>query len=372
MNLELHVIQNVAPANLNRDDTGAPKDAMFGGYRRARVSSQAWKRAVRQSFSTDFSADELAWRTKRLVEQVSDVLVGQGKDREQAEVVASGVLVAGGAGIDEKTHQTKVLWLVARSSIEVLVALSNEYWDDLVSGKKLSADASKAIKKSVVDKVVGARSVDIALFGRMLTDAPDGGTVDAAVQVAHALSTHAVDTEFDYFTAVDDLIPDEESGAGMLGTVEFNSACLYRYACVDTQQLLANLDGDIDLAKRASEAFAKGFVTVMPTGKQNTFAAHNPPAAALLVVRESGSWNLANAFADPVRTGRQGDLVGESCKRLAAHWNDLVAMYGDPAQLLAIATLPSLVDSFANVEGAQFGSLDESVALTADALAAQG
>lgn len=371
MNLELHVIQNIAPANLNRDDTGAPKDALFGGYRRARVSSQAWKRAVRQSFSTVFSEDELAWRTKRLVDQVCDVLVAQGKDRELAEKVATGILIAGGAGIDEKTHRTKVPWLVARSSVQVLVALCNEYWDDLVSGKKLSADVSKAIKKSVVDSVVGARSVDIALFGRMLTDAPDGGTVDAAAQVAHALSTHAVDTEFDYFTAVDDLIPDEESGAGMLGTVEFNSACLYRYACVDSEQLLVNLDGDIELAKRAIEAFAKGFVTVMPTGKQNTFAAHNPPAAALLVVRKSGSWNLANAFADPVRTGRQGDLVGESCKRLADHWTDLVAMYGNPAQVLAIATLHSLAENFADVTDAQFGSLDESVVLAADALTAQ-
>ena len=371
MILELHVIQNVAPANLNRDDTGAPKDAMFGGYRRARVSSQAWKRAVRQSFSTDFSADELAWRTKRLVDQVADVLVEHGKEREESKKVASGVLAAGGAGIDEKNHQTKVLWLVARSSIGVLVGLCNQYWDDIASGKKLSADVAKAIKESVVDKVVGARSVDIALFGRMLTDAPKGGTVDAAVQMAHALSTHAVDTEFDYFTAVDD-IPGEQSGAGMIGTVEFNSACLYRYACVDSEQLLANLDGDMELARRAIEAFAKGFVTVMPTGKQNTFAAHTPPAAALMVARQSGSWNLSNAFADPVRTGRQGELVKDSCQRLVAHWNDLVAMYGNPAQVLAVATLPSMVDIFDDLQGAQFGPLGESVVLVADALEMQG
>jgi CRISPR system Cascade subunit CasC len=361
MNLELHVIQNVAPANLNRDDTGAPKDAVFGGYRRARVSSQAWKRAIRQSFSTQFTADELAWRTKRLVDEVVDQLQAAGRDPEKAKEVAAAVLTAGGAGIDDKTGRTKVLWLVARRSIDVLAKLCVDYWDVLSTGKKLNREQTKTIKQTVVDEVVGSKTVDIALFGRMLTDAPDGGTVFAAAQVAHAISTHAVDTEFDYFTAVDDLLPDEESGAGMLGTIEFNSACFYRYACLDAGMLVDNLDGDEELARRAALAFAKDFVTVMPTGKQNTFAAHNPPAAALLVAREAGSWSLANAFADPVKTGRRDDLVRGSCERLATHWVELVAMYDNPATLVVLATLPSLADCFGTLADAQNGSLDEAI-----------
>ena len=372
MNLELHVIQNIAPANLNRDDTGAPKDALFGGYRRARVSSQAWKRAIRRAFATEFSDDELAWRTKRLVDQVAEQLVERGRDLDAATTAAAAVLSAGGAGIDEKTLQTKVLWLVARRSTTALADLCERHWDEVTSAKKLSSDTAKSIKKEVAEKIVGARSVDIALFGRMLTDAPDGGTVDAAAQVAHALSTHAVATEFDYFTAVDDLIPDEESGAGMIGTVEFNSACLYRYACVDWEQLLDNLDGDLDLATRGVTSFATAFVTAMPTGKQNTFAAHNPPAAAFFVTRHHGSWNLANAFADPVRTGRQGDLVKESCARLAVHWNDLVSMYGNPAEALALAALPSVRDTFGEIDDVEIGTLHEAVREAVAALVAQG
>ncbi|MHB1504469.1 MAG: type I-E CRISPR-associated protein Cas7/Cse4/CasC [Acidimicrobiales bacterium] len=372
MNLELHVIQNIAPANLNRDDMGAPKDAFFGGYRRARVSSQAWKRAVRHSFAANFSDEELAWRTKWLVNQVAEALVQQGRDRDTATSVAAAVLAAGGASIDERTRQTKVLWLVARRSVEVLADLCSRYWDEVASENRLNARTANTIKKAVVEKVVGARSVDIALFGRMLTDAPDGGTVDAAAQVAHALSTHAVVTEFDYFTAVDDLIPDGELGAGMIGTVEFNSACLYRYACVDWGQLVTNLYGDRDLATRAVEAFATAFVTAMPTGKQNTFAAHNPPAAAVFVTRTSGSWNLANAFADPVRVGRQTDLVKESCARLAAHWNELVSMYGNPAQAVTFAALPSVREAFSGIDGAQPATLDQAVRVASAALAAQG
>ena len=390
MILEAHVIQNVAPANLNRDDTGAPKDAVFGGYRRARVSSQAWKRAVRQSFATEFGEDELAWRTKRLVDQVAEKLTASGRNLEQARKVAVAVLVAGGAGIDKKTGYTKVLWLVARKSIDALVKLCEAHWDALegILGvlDELSADDAANAKKYVgavkevlgedyrvvqqviVKDVVGKRAVDIALFGRMLTDVPDGGTVDAAVQVAHAISTHSVDTEFDYFTAVDDLLPNEESGAGMLGTVEFNSACFYRYACLDTAQLVGNLDGDGALARRAALAFVTAFVTVMPTGKQNTFAAHNPPAAALLVARKSGSWNLANAFADPVRATRNADLVAASCERLAGHWAELVAMYGNPATALGLASLPSLIGKFAPLDEAQQAPLGEVAEALVDAV----
>jgi len=384
MIIEAHVIQNVVPANLNRDDTGAPKDAVFGGYRRARVSSQAWKRAVRQSFATEFGEDELAWRTKRLVDKIVERLAASGRDPEQAKKAAIAVMSIGGAQFEEKDNQvtdrTKVLWFVARSSIDAIVGLCEEHWDalatvslerpaktrqnrsrrqDLTDGAGLSDKDRAVIKTAVKTGVIGAKTVDISLFGRMLTDAPDGGTVEASVQVAHAISTHRIDAEFDYFTAVDDLVPDDETGAGMIGTVEFNSACLYRYACLDTTQLLINLGGDIEIAQRAAKAFLLGFVTAMPSGKQNTFAAHNPPAAALLVVRASGSWNLANAFADPVRATNNTDLVAASCERLAGHWAELVVMYGNPATALGLASLPSLKDKFAPLGKVQYASLGE-------------
>lgn len=362
MNIELHVIQNVAPANLNRDDTGAPKDAVFGGYRRARVSSQAWKRAIRTSFATAFSDDELAWRTRRLVDEAADRLVASGREPEAARKAVASLLEQGsGAKVDEKTGHTAVLWLVSRRAADTLAKLCEDRWDALSSAKKLSAGEKKVVTAAIENDVVGSRAVDIALFGRMLTDAPERGTVFAASQVAHAISTHVVETDFDYFTAVDDLLPSEESGAGMVGTVEFNSACFYRYACLNTEQLVANLSGDVDLARRGAAAFSKGFISVMPTGKQNSFAAHNPPAVALVITRASGSWNLANAFAKPIRPRRDGDLVRLSCEALARHWGDLTAMYGNPASAIGVACLLPLNDVFEPLEGVDIGPVDETV-----------
>jgi CRISPR system Cascade subunit CasC len=343
--LELHVIHNVAPANLNRDDTGAPKEAFFGGCRRARVSSQSWKRAIRRSFAPSFGKHELAWRTRRLVERTAETLAQRGRDPEQAGLVATKALRAAGAKVDEKTGQSAVLWLVAKGAVENLAKICEDHWDKLAVDR-VPAETERAIRNLVATNVVGVPAVDIALFGRMLTDVPEGGTVEAAVQVAHAISTHAVDSEFDYFTAVDDLMPEDESGAGMLGTVEFNSACFYRYATLDTTQLVGNLVGNEELARRAASAFATSFVTVMPTGKQNTFAAHNPVSATVAITRLTGSWNLANAFVEPVRPGHSGNLVRLSCEALARYWDEVCQVYGNPASSMGLACEASLAETF--------------------------
>ena len=334
MIIETHIIQNVAPANLNRDDTGAPKDAVFGGYRRARVSSQAWKRAVRQAFKVDFAPDELSVRTRRLGHQIATLLEADNYDPEQAEQLSKSVLELAGATVAQD-GRSQTLWFVPSAAAGVLAELAKAHSEALAGAGKVPDATAKSVKAAVQSQVINARAVDLALFGRMLTDAPDGGTVDAAVQVAHALSTHTVDVEFDYFTAVDDLLPSDEVGAGMIGTIEFNSACLYRYAALNVTQLAENLDGDLDLTARATASFLTNFVTAMPTGKQNTFAAHNPPSAVVFVSRDAGTWNLANAFVDPVRAAPGRDLVTQSCERLARHWQDLVAMYGDPATHVA-------------------------------------
>jgi CRISPR system Cascade subunit CasC len=161
----------------------------------------------------------------------------------------------------------------------------------------------------------------------MLADLPDRN-VDAASQVAHALSTHQVSIEFDFYTAVDDLRPEDTEGADMLGIVEFNSACFYRYANVDLAQLAENLDGDDALAQQTLEAFIRASVAAIPTGKQHSMAAHNPPALVFAVARERGLWSLANAFLQPIRPARDGDLVGQSSRALDRYWGQLTGMYG--------------------------------------------
>ena len=150
-------------------------------------------------------------------------------------------------------------------------------------------EISKALQK-VLD---GGKAADLALFGRMLADLPEKNR-DASSQVAHAISTHKVGVEFDFFTAVDDLKPEDTAGSDHLGTVEFNSACFYRYVNVNIDKLKENLQGDEDLTKATIEAFIRAAVEAIPTGKQNSFATHEKPSFVLAVVRDAGMCSLAN------------------------------------------------------------------------------
>jgi len=197
--------------------------------------------------------------------------------------------------------------------------------------KKAAADApvvDTALSNAFKGLLNGGKAADLALFGRMIADLPDRN-VEGSCQVAHALSTNAVNVEFDFYTAIDDLKSDDVTGADMLGTIEFNSACYYRYLNLNVDQLAGNLGGDVDLTRRAVEAFVRAAVTAVPSGKQNSMAAQNPPSLVLAVVRERGLWSLANAFVKPVRPGLNGDLVAQSIGRLDDHWGKIARMYGE-------------------------------------------
>jgi CRISPR system Cascade subunit CasC len=192
--------------------------------------------------------------------------------------------------------------------------------------KSLTKD--RGLGNSVKALLDGGKAADLALFGRMIADLPDRN-VDGSCQVAHALSTNTVNVEFDFYTAVDDLKPEDTAGADMLGTVEFNSACYYRYANVDVAQLCRNLDGDEELAQRTLEAFLRASITAVPTGKQNSMAAQNPPSLVFTVVRRAGLWSLANAFVKPIRLGQDDNLVQRSIQELDTYWGWVAKMYGE-------------------------------------------
>jgi CRISPR system Cascade subunit CasC len=176
--------------------------------------------------------------------------------------------------------------------------------------------------------------VDIALFGRMVADATDLN-VEAATQVAHAISVHAVDNESDYFTAVDDRNTDAETGAGMIGVVDFNSATLYRYAALDVDRLHGTLGAGLDddeapatPTRRAVQAFVRGFITSLPTGKVNTFGNHTLPTAVIVKLRTQRPISFVAAFEKPVTQQAGGGFVRESCQRLARYVPDLEQAYG--------------------------------------------
>ncbi|GMU46114.1 MAG: type I-E CRISPR-associated protein Cas7/Cse4/CasC [Porticoccaceae bacterium] len=335
--VEIHVLQNFAPSNLNRDDTGAPKDAFFGGTRRGRVSSQCNKRAVRQYLDGKvgegvFSDEEIGVRTKRVYQAIADVLADKHPMEETLQKAKTALSYVKLKAADE--GKTQYLLFLGKREIAALAKAIDQHWDAIVeveetqtedgTGKKKGRskkDTASSAPKEVKDQIEaifnGGKAVDVALFGRMLADMPEKNQ-NAACQVAHAISTHAVEREFDFYTAVDDLKPEDTAGADMMGTIEFNSACYYRYAVVDWEKLASNLQGDAELAEKGLRVFLEGFVLAEPTGKQNSFAAHNPPEfVAVSVCRDAAPRNLANAFETAIRTKRDESLTRKSAEALA-------------------------------------------------------
>ncbi len=339
---EFHLIQSFAPSNLNRDDTGAPKDAVFGGYRRARVSSQCFKRSVRMHVGQHgmLALETLGVRTKKLKQLLATALAEKGlADADERIAVA---LEAAGLTLDDK-GATQYLLFLGRGEVQALADMIHTHWDALAPAasaapaevgkrtkKQAKADAPDEVKKAVKRLLDGGKAVDVALFGRMLADLPEANQ-HAACQVAHALSTHRVEREFDYFTAVDD-----EGGAAMIGHVEFNAATFYRYAVVDVHKLVSNLQGDSALALQGLDAFAEGIARAMPTGKQNSFAAHNPPSFVGMVLRHGSPLNLCNAFEKPVAPKPHQRLTELSVAAMAEHEKRMAAFYGDTRDRWAV------------------------------------
>ncbi len=355
MFVEAHVLQNFALSNLNRDDTGAPTDCEFGGYRRARISSQCIKRSIRTYFREHalLSPENLAVRTRHLAKELAARFVAQGKPEDQTLRVAKAGLSAVSLAVTDK-DRTQYLLFVGNQEIDAMALACIKHWDKLVAGTEAAAvspqestvaeargarrrrvsKTSPPDLKEVSDEIQaalrGGEAADLALFGRMIADKPDRN-IDAACQVAHAISTNRVNVEFDFFTAVDDIPeydPDAGMGAGPPGTPHLHSSCYSRYANLDLHQLAVNLGGNIDLARAGVSAFLRASILAVPTGKQTGTAAHNRPSFVLVIVRDSGLVSLANAFVHPISPNSDGDLVGNSIRALVDYWHKIACIYG--------------------------------------------
>jgi CRISPR system Cascade subunit CasC len=341
--VELHLIQNFAPSCLNRDDTNTPKDCVFGGFRRARISSQCLKRAIRLSpvFKNTLE-QEIGCRSKLLVGKLADEII-KSKPAEESKNIASAFIETLLSTLEKDGDKTKVLLYLGTDEIHRMKDLLLSKWDELTQAisqepeeqktkkaknKKLTPlqELCKDLKKSYKP---GTKAADIALFGRMMAENPDIN-IDAASQVAHAISTHKVSMEMDFFTAVDDLLPESETGAGMMGMTGFNASCFYRYALIDVGQLEKNLSKDAELVIKTVEAFLRASVAAIPTGKQNSMAAHNPPDTILAVVRQKGApVSLANAFEKPVAAWKEKSMVEASTEAMDTYWGKITGIYGD-------------------------------------------
>jgi CRISPR system Cascade subunit CasC len=334
MLIQIHMLQNYAPSNLNRDDSGSPKDAVFGGVRRGRISSQCLKRSIRrsQTFADAFGDDGLlASRTRLLPNLIASELQAMGVVPEDVAAIVQRVpeigrestKASGARATDEEALETRQLIFVAPNELRPLAeALLAQYRD---AGKKWASRKIDQITEGLQETM--PRSVDVAMFGRMTTSAAFED-VQAAVQVAHALSTNALTQEFDYYTAVDDL--SGESGAGMIGDVEFNSSTYYKYLNVHWEGLLANLGGDAEVCRKAVLALVEAAAKAQPSGKQNSFAAQNPPDLIFIEVRDQNlPVSYANAFVQPIRSGPNGtpSLMENSIHALMDYVGRMRRMY---------------------------------------------
>jgi CRISPR system Cascade subunit CasC len=323
--VELHLLQSFPPSCVNRDGNNSPKDCTFGDARRARISSQCLKRAIRQADSfAEKVGEAIAHRSKQMRDKkLIPYLLQKGLSQQDAEKYADDFRRAL-AKDDKKPNLTSVgLYFGDQELFSLLDAFrsGDKKWKEKGSHK----------------------SADVCLFGRMLAEAADLN-VDAAAQVAHAISTHKLSQEMDYWTAADDLKDQsggEDAGAGMLGTAEFNASLFYRYACISLPVLRDNL-GDDEITKKAVEGFLLASYDAIPTGKLNGHAHFSPPIFALAVARRRGMpLNLCNAFLDPV-SARNGKRLGiASAGALLDHLKRMRAMVPiDEATYLLAHALP--------------------------------
>jgi CRISPR system Cascade subunit CasC len=385
MLIELHLIQNHAPSNLNRDDTGSPKEAFFGGHRRARISSQCLKRSIRKSLLfREAIGDESAFRTKRLFDRVERALneldlspdqsaklarvvgvLGSGKKQDrEAEDAAKAAASAQDAATstakpqrkpkkepkggepDGAVVETKQLIFFGNDEVRAIAKALKDLAGPKLDGLDAmpASELEQAIAKKLhpKDRAKPVIPVEIALFGRMTTsDAFED--VAASVQVAHAVSTNKLDHEFDYYTAVDDLkdaAAGDDAGAGMMGDVEFNSSCYYKYFSIGWDSLLQKI-GDPEVARAAVAAFIRAAALATPSGKQNSFAAHNPPDFVMVECKPKKiPLSYANAFVDPIVPRGKSDLVSESISKFTSYVEAVGKVYAIDSERFWVATRP--------------------------------
>lgn len=360
MFVELHIIQNFAPSCLNRDESNNPKDCTFGGYRRARISSQCLKYTIR--WHPIFQETVLQnpslrgrfvkqWLAKRLSDEKGFDAV---EINNVLEYFVYSILAKG------KDKATNVPLLFGRDEIDRIVEKLTATWDELTSLMKTlnteDDDARTKARNAIIaacantakDIPIGTSAVDIALFGRMVAEKSWLNEVDAACQVQHALSTHRVEMEDDFFTAVEEFkLSGDDEGAAMMDNSGFNCSCYYRYSTLDTKQLVNNLKKDIDLARRGIEGFLRASVAAIPNAKKGAYAQQVCPDFISVIVRDKGMpWSLVNAFQKPVSVPKYGSdgkssLVDLSIERLDSYLGKLQEVYGDNGMIFQKAVTTS-------------------------------
>jgi CRISPR system Cascade subunit CasC len=317
--LQLHLLTSYPPANLNRDDLGRPKTAKMGGVDRLRVSSQSLKRTWRTSeLFKEALEGHMGTRTKRLGSEVFKKLSAAGIPEKKAKEWAQKIASQFGK-LKKEGDELEIEQLVHISPAEQ--AGIDDLTNKLIAEQRApNDDELNFLRKDDM-------AVDIAMFGRMLASKPEHN-VEAACQVAHAISVHGVVIEDDYFTAVDDLNDhSEDAGAAHIGETGFAAGLFYSYICINRELLVENLGGNKALADKAIRALTEAAVKVAPQGKQNSFGSR---AYASYVRAELGSQqprSLSVAFLKPLGKNSE-DYAHEAVAALEKQATNFDEVYG--------------------------------------------
>ncbi|MEU8597288.1 type I-E CRISPR-associated protein Cas7/Cse4/CasC [Streptomyces globisporus] len=381
--VDIHVVQPVPYANLNRDDTNSVKTMLYGDALRTRISSQSWKRAIREHFQK--ALGDSALRTRRIGERVAEVLRDRGWDKALAG--RAGAHVAAGSSIkwevakgkDKQPITNKVLTnaliYLPEDAVEELADIAEAHKDALTTdftGKGKTKPESAL--KGKIDKILLKRNGVINLFGRMLAEVDQAG-VDGAVQVAHAFTTHTTEVELDYFAAVDDVTETkgDETGSGHMGTAEFSTGTLYRFATVDLQELTKNLSDDnniaVDAARELATQFLLSFIESLPQAKKNSTAPHSLPHLVHVAVRSDRPLSFAAAFEEPVRSAQHGGFVARSVEGINAYAKAANTLLG-PSRVLHAAHASLHFDKLEHL-GERHASFEALVTATVDVALAE-
>ncbi len=319
MNLiELHILQSFPVSCLNRDDVGSPKSALFGGVKRARISSQCLKRASRVMAHESHAGFE-GIRSRLLLTPFRNALTAAGVSEADAESKANEL-----CNLFSKTDSKDPL------QVTTAVYLSPSEIEQIAKSIAGGEEPKKAIKG-----VNRNDAADIALFGRMVANDPNLN-VDGAAMFSHALSTHKTDNEVDFFSAVDDRKAGaEDAGAGMIGSLEFNSATYYRYAAINLDLLESNSHlGGLPEEQRKDilSAFIRAVLMSVPGARKNSMNAGTLPHEVLGIRKTSGQpLQLINAFEEPMKANGKG-FAANSLESMKAHLESIEKIWGAQGQ----------------------------------------
>lgn len=372
--IQIHTLRSFPPNAMNRGRDGMPKATVFGGYSRARISSQSLKRAIRMdsAFSKDVE-NRLGVRTRMLPSLVEEELKKLTGDDEAIKAIAGRISTIGAEAKEKKdkaaeaesdedieeseeapvdtANSTRQLIFLAKNEPGDIAKFLFDFYQSVGQARWFEMDMASIMKK--MPKGL-PDSADIALFGRMTTSEAFLD-IDAAASVAHAISTHQIASEHDFYVAEDQLA----GGFAMLGDTGFNAPCYYGYAAVSLDQLTENLDGDPDFAKQVAEAFVAAFARATPSGKSHGFAAFAPADFVLVEVLTSAPTSYANAFQRPVRAQGGEAHLEASVQALSAHVEDLTTLYSLKSERAWIATRAAASDDVKVAGSERKKSLDE-------------